>query len=121
MQLEAIEKPLRYRLRDGREILISPGQPVDLPDEAAQKLLARAPDRVKVGTPVQTSIDWLSAWRELAEKTAGLLPDDPRLVPLLEGLGHCNGVFLAGDCSRFLQAKATVLQTMAGERRLSCE
>lgn len=64
MQLEATHKPLRYRLRDGREILISPGQPVDLPDEAARKLLARAPDRVKVAAlpaiPIGSVIRWQS-------------------------------------------------------------
>lgn len=114
MQLEATQKPLRYRLRDGREILISPGQPVDLPDEAARKLLARAPDRVKVAASVRTSIDWLAEWRDLAEKTAGLLSDDPRLAPVLEGLAQCDEAFLANNYPRFLKAKATVLRLMNG-------
>lgn len=64
-----------------------------------------------------TSAEWLTAWRELASQTAGLLPDDPRLALVVEGLGCCDEAFLANDYPRFLQAKAQVLRLMTGERR----
>lgn len=63
MQLEAISKPLRYRLRTGEEILLRPGIPVELPDLAAQKLLAQAPDRVRLvpyAVEVGQTIQWCS-------------------------------------------------------------
>lgn len=56
--------------------------------------------------------DWLAEWRELATKTAGLLPDDPRLGPVLEGLAQCDEAFLANDYRRFLKEKAAVLALM---------
>lgn len=58
------------------------------------------------------SPDWLAEWRELASQTAGLLPDDPRLRPVLEGLSRCDEAFLANDYPGFLRAKAAVLALM---------
>ncbi len=37
MLLEAVDRPIRYRLADGREVRLVPGQPVDLPDLQADK------------------------------------------------------------------------------------
>ena len=48
MLLEAVGRPIRYRLADGREVRLVPGQPVDLPDLQADKLLAKAQGRVKL-------------------------------------------------------------------------
>ena len=31
MRLEATTKPIRYRFKDGREVLLTPGVPVELP------------------------------------------------------------------------------------------
>lgn len=45
MLIEAL-KPLRVRLPD-RDIHLVPGHPVDLSDEDGQKLLARAPTKVR--------------------------------------------------------------------------
>lgn len=42
MLLEATEGPIRYRLRDGREIRLEPGQAVEVPDDQARKLLSVA-------------------------------------------------------------------------------
>ncbi|MFY4728333.1 hypothetical protein [Nitrospira sp. BLG_2] len=58
------------------------------------------------------SPNWLAEWRELASQTAGLLPDDPRLSPVLEGLSRCDEAFLANDYPGFLRAKAAVLCLM---------
>ncbi len=48
MFVEAIDHPIRYHLADGREVRLVPGQPVDLPDIQASKLLAKAQGRVKL-------------------------------------------------------------------------
>ena len=48
MRLEATRQALRYRLKSGQEFLLKPGCPVDIPDEAAQSLLTKAGDQVRV-------------------------------------------------------------------------
>jgi hypothetical protein len=48
MLIEATEKPIRYRLRDGQELLLEPGKPVHLSDEAAQRLLKKAAGKVRI-------------------------------------------------------------------------
>ena len=64
MLLEAVDCPIRYRLADGHEIRLEPGHPVDLPDDRARKLLAKAPGKVKLASICQpclnpgTWIDW---------------------------------------------------------------
>ena len=50
MFVEAIDHPIRYHLADGREFRLVPGQPVDLPDIQASKLLAKAQGRVKLAS-----------------------------------------------------------------------
>ena len=57
MQLEATGKPLKYRLRSGKEILFQPGCPVDVPDESARELLKKAGDRVRVVSPAPVVIE----------------------------------------------------------------
>ena len=56
MQLEAVGKPFRYKLRSGEEIFLAPGQPVELPDQSAHSLLKQAGERVRVVTPDPISI-----------------------------------------------------------------
>lgn len=58
------------------------------------------------------AVNWLTEWRQLAAETSGLLPDDPRLAPVLEGLSRCDEAFLANDYPGFLRAKAAVLALM---------
>ncbi len=48
--VEAIDHPIRYHLADGREVRLVPGQPVDLPDIQARKLLAKVPGKVKLAS-----------------------------------------------------------------------
>jgi hypothetical protein len=47
MQLEATKEPIKYRLKTGKEIMLRPGVPTELPDEAANQLLKKAPDKVR--------------------------------------------------------------------------
>src|SRR5688572_22387096 len=65
MLIEAIERPIRYRFLDGRQIRLEPGRPVDFPDSQAKALLTKAPDRVRaVG---QGSMDYCSVRIESAQ------------------------------------------------------
>jgi hypothetical protein len=52
MLLEAMDKPIKYRLRDGRELLLEPGVPVDVPDAAASYLLRKVSGRVRIAPGV---------------------------------------------------------------------
>ena len=47
MLVEAIERPIRYHLLSGQQVRLTPGCPVDLPEEQARMLLAKAPGRVR--------------------------------------------------------------------------
>ncbi|GKS58169.1 hypothetical protein YTPLAS18_16960 [Nitrospira sp.] len=48
MLVEAVTKPIRYRLTDGQEIHLRLGVPADIPDQQAQALLLKAGDRVRL-------------------------------------------------------------------------
>jgi hypothetical protein len=66
MLLEAMNKPLKYRLKTGEEVTLRPGIPMDLPDQAATQLLKKAPDMVKRVDRVSTigpgsAISWQGA------------------------------------------------------------
>ncbi len=120
MLLEAVDRPIRYRLADGREFRFVPGQPTDLAEPYASKLLQRAPGKVRLCAPLRqarastkpTSIEWLAAWRELADLTAGLVPDDSRVGPVLHALEQCDEQFQRGNWSAFLRARNSVLDAL---------
>jgi hypothetical protein len=54
MQIEAISAPLIYRWPEG-EVSLEPGKPVELPDARARKLLAKAPDKVRIAATPQVT------------------------------------------------------------------
>jgi hypothetical protein len=47
MLVEAIDKPMCYRWPEG-EVQLMPGQPVDLPESRALRLLKKAPGKVRL-------------------------------------------------------------------------
>ena len=47
MFLEAITRPIKYRLNDGRELVMEPGVPVEMPDLAGRRLLHKAVGKVR--------------------------------------------------------------------------
>ncbi len=51
MLLEATSKAVRYHLRDGREVLLQPGVPVEMSDGAGRRLLEKAGGRVRIVSP----------------------------------------------------------------------
>lgn len=48
MLLEATDRPIKVRLRDGREIVLRPGEPVEIEEARARWLLAKAGAKVRV-------------------------------------------------------------------------
>lgn len=48
MLIEATQQPIRYRLKSGVEVLLPPGVPTELPDEAARQLVKKAGSKVRV-------------------------------------------------------------------------
>ena len=50
MLVEAIDKPMCYRWPEG-EVQLMPGQPVDLPESRALRLLQKAPGKVRIVPP----------------------------------------------------------------------
>jgi hypothetical protein len=66
MQLEATREPIKYRLKTGKVIMLRPGVPTELPDEAANQLLKKAPDKVRrvdqvLAIHIGDSITWRGA------------------------------------------------------------
>ena len=59
--------------------------------------------------------EWCNAWRELASVTAGMLPEDPRVDPVLTALAECEAAFVQGSYPAFQQTVVKVKRIMAGE------
>lgn len=74
MLIEAVNRPVRYRFRDGRELLFVPGHPHNLPEDKALKLLARTHGALRptghttdlpTATPVAPILPgWIICWRD---------------------------------------------------------
>ena len=108
MLIEAVSKPIRYRWPEG-EVRLVPGRPIDLPEERAQRLLAKAGRKIRVVS--SPSSPWPPACLE-SEKKFGTV--EALLYPLLhhmvgtpKGTGKLVQVFagraavlLDGDSSR---------------------
>ena len=63
MTIECIGSPFTYRWPTG-EVRLVPGQPVELPDDRAARLLEKAPGRVRVvalATRAGDTISWTRA------------------------------------------------------------
>lgn len=52
--------------------------------------------------------DWLTAWRELADRTVGIRKEDPRFAPMTLALDSCDAAFLADDWPAFRRAAEQV-------------
>jgi hypothetical protein len=63
MLIEATKHPIRYTMRNGQEVRLVPGSPMEIPEAQARVLLAKAPDRVRlVPCPltIGQTIEWCS-------------------------------------------------------------
>ena len=105
MLIEA-ETPLTVKFPSG-DIRLTPGVAVEIPTAQAQRLLAKAPGKVR-----EAMTDWLAAWRELATSTSGLTVDDPRLPLVMAALNACDEAFLSGDWIAFRQSASVVRQAV---------
>ena len=61
MIIECIGDPFTYRWPGG-EVHLEPGKPIDLPDARAQRLLSKAPGKVRMITPT-IAAGSLVTWR----------------------------------------------------------
>lgn len=98
MLIEAVT-PLTVKLPSG-DIRLTPGVAVEIPTAQAQRLLAKAPGKVRDA--------WLVAWRELAALTYGLTGDDPRFPVVMAALNACDDAYLNGNWIAFRQSAAGV-------------
>ena len=110
MLLEAVDRPIRYHLTDGREVRLVPGHPRALPEDRALKLLSMAKGKVRLVPPANP--DWLAEWRTLARITDGITADDPRFKPVMAALEQCDTAYLAGDWPAFQQAAQQVREAV---------
>lgn len=101
MILEVLE-PLTVQ-RDGKLITLNPGDRLDWPEVQAEKLLTRAPEKVRLITG-----DWLAAWHNLAQATNNIERKDPRFQPVLDALEECDQAFDKGDWIQFREAAMAV-------------
>ena len=80
------------------------------------ELVERALEMLKPAgrTPEPGSHDWWTAqWKDLARVTDGLLPDDARLGPVLNGLADCDRYYKAADLDGFTKGAERVRRLMA--------
>jgi hypothetical protein len=70
MRLEALT-PFTYRWPGG-EVHLEPGTPIDLPDERAQRLLNKAPEKVRVCPPTLHPGDRIE-WQRAGTAQQGLV------------------------------------------------
>lgn len=111
MLIEAMT-PLTVKFSTG-DIRLTPGVPVEIPTAQAQRLLAKAPGKVR-----EAKRDWLAAWRELAALTSGLTAGDPRLPVVMAVLNQCDDAYLGGNWVAFRHAAEQVRSAMAGRNPL---
>ncbi len=109
--IEAVQ-PVRFHY-EGREVVLRRGERVSLPVLTARRLLSRAKEKVR---PVDHAT-WLSLWRVVAEVSNGLMPDDPRLAPVLRVIEGLDRAFAADDFSAFEQGMTDLREAMKGERK----
>ena len=110
MLIEATNQPVRYRYRDGRELLFRPGSPIEIPFAEAKRLLEKAEGKVRLVGAAKP--DWLREWREVAAISSGLTAEDVRLPLVMSALGVCDAAFEAGNWSAFQEARTGVVRAM---------
>jgi hypothetical protein len=55
--------------------------------------------------PGQRSSSWYRHWKDIADLTAGILPHEPRLRPILSMVERCNEAYKHNDETGFLRLK----------------
>ena len=112
MRIEAL-RPLKVKLPNGH-LQLTPGEPVDLPDHQAEKLLLKAPGAVRVLRP---RTKWLQAYQELARVTNNITKDDSRFLPVLHALDGCDAAFEKDDWQEFVKGMEQVIAAVGGASR----
>ena len=83
------------------------GKAYNLPTPQAEKLLAKAPDKVRVFKP-----NWESAWRDLAQSTNGLIKTDPRFKRIMNLLNLGDLAFERDDWNTFCRINDQVKEIL---------
>ena len=66
--------------------------------------------------------DWLSAWREIARLTSGVMRESPLFDPIMAALEDADTAFQADDWSAFQRAAGRVRNVMEStSRREPCD
>ena len=110
MRIEAL-KPLRVKVGDQR-LELRPGEPVELQDADAKKLLLKAPHAVRV---VSNRQSWLRAFEALVNATAGITKEDARYPAILEAWDDCDTAFAEDDWTGFTVAFERVIEAVKGK------
>jgi hypothetical protein len=71
MLVEATKEPIKYKLKTGKEVMLRPGVPTELPDEAANQLLKKAPDKVRRVDKEAIRAGDSITWRGVDDTTRG--------------------------------------------------
>lgn len=79
-------------------------------EDSSRNSIQQKPSPISPEPPTQQ--DWLTAWREVAAISSGLVAEDPRLPFVMAALGVCDVAFEAGDFVAFQHARDGVLQAM---------
>ena len=100
--------PLTVNFSTGN-IRLTPGVPVEIPTAQARRLILKAHGKVR-----EVTRNWSPTWRELAELTSGLTPDDSRLPLVMAVLNLCDDAYLGGNWVAFRHAAARVRSVIDG-------
>ena len=112
MRIEVL-RPLKVKLSTG-DLYLTPGEPVDLPDSQARKLLVKVPGAIRV---LATRAEWLDGFREVVRVTHGITRDDPRFIPVNQAWDACDTAFERDNWGEFVKAVNEVLAAVGGASR----
>lgn len=97
MTIEALDR-LTLKTREGQSRTLERGMTIDLPDNQALTLCARASGHVWVHPEGN---DWPARWKAIAMVTHGLTREDSRLTSVLRILEELNAPYLQNDLATF--------------------
>lgn len=111
MRIEALAR-LKITLSGGAIRELEPGQPIDLLQDDAMKLSARASGKVWV---IPAGDDWLSRWHAIAVVTAGIRRTDARFSSVVEIIEDLDAHYRRNDLTAFKKALPELRDAVKGQ------